>query len=79
METNQSLNCETSNIGLDRYIGWPIYLADTNFDTDISVSVNWILVLAISVWASVSPNLDISYIGIGKISMKNMDIGQNIG
>ena len=57
-------------VGLDRYIGWPIYLADTDTDTDISVSANCISVSAISVSASVSANLDIGYIGIGKISVK---------
>jgi hypothetical protein len=47
---------------LDRYIGLPIYLADT----DISVSANWISVSAISVLA----NIDIGYIGIGQILVK---------
>ena len=53
-------------LGLDRYIGWPIYLADT----DISVSANRISVSAILVSVSVSANLDIGYIGIGQISAK---------
>ena len=58
--------CNPPGIGLDLYICQPIYLADT----DISVSANGISVSAISVLASVSANLDISYIGIGKISVK---------
>ena len=55
--------CAPPPVELDQYIGWPIYLADTN--TNISVSINWI-----SVSASVSANMDIGYIGIGKISVK---------
>ena len=51
-------------LGLDRYIGWPIYLADTD------VSANRILVSALLVSASVSATLDIGYIGIGQISAK---------
>ena len=61
-------------LGLNRYIGWPKYLADT--DTYISVSANWISVSAISVSALVSANLDIGYIGIRKIPVKNMDIAK---
>ena len=62
---SQILQCRVGGsitVGLDRYIGWPIYLADTDTDTDtdISVSANWISVSAISV----SANLDICYIGI---------------
>ena len=37
-------------------------------DTDISIPANWISVISIS--ASVSANLDMGYIGIGKISVK---------
>ena len=33
-------------LGIDRYIGLPIYLANTDIDTDISVSANWISVSA---------------------------------
>ena len=51
-------------LGLDRYIGWPIYLADTD------VSANRISVSALLVSASVSATLDIGYIGIGQISAK---------
>jgi hypothetical protein len=45
-------------------------MADTNTDTDISVSANWISVSAISVSASVSAIIDIGHIGIGQISVK---------
>jgi hypothetical protein len=39
-------------------------------DTDVLVSANWILVSAIFLSASLSANIDIGYIGIGRISVK---------
>ena len=59
----------------------PIYrLADTDTDTDLSVSANWISVSVISVSVisvsvisvsvTVSATLDIGYIGIGQILAK---------
>ena len=45
-------------VGLDRYIGWPIYRPIYLADTDISVSVNWISVSVISVSVSVSVNVE---------------------
>ena len=60
---------------LDRYIGWPIYRLIYLANTDISVSVNWISVSAISVLA----NVDIGYISIGKISVKIHRYRPNIG
>ena len=48
----------TAVVGLDRYIGWPIYRPIYLADTDISVSVNWISVSVISVSVSVSVNVE---------------------
>ena len=54
---------EALEIGIDRYIGLPIYLADN--DTDISVSANWISVSAYWYRYRFIGWIDIGYIGIG--------------
>ena len=50
----------TLEVEVDRYICWPIFLADTDTDTDISVSVLIISVSAKTISVSASVLLEIS-------------------
>ena len=49
-----------SRVEVDRYICWPIFLADTDTDTDISVSVLIISVSARTISVSASVLIEIS-------------------
>jgi hypothetical protein len=62
-------------VGIDRYIGLQIYLADT--DTDISVSANWISVLAYRYRLLARLISAISV--LAKYRLQSLDIGPNIG